>query len=93
MRKILFLATLALSLAASAGERSRGEMRSIAQRYLPAASLVKGQGTFASAQVRCTLENKAYAVFEQEGTEAFVIVSKSDLAPEVIGYSQTAFSE
>ena len=93
MRKLLFLATLALSLAASAGERSRGEMRSIAQRYLPAAALVKGQGASASAQVRCTLDYRAYAVFEQEGTEAFVIVSKSDLAPEVIGYSQTAFSE
>jgi len=44
MRKALFLATLALSLAASAGERSRGEMRSVAQRYLPAAAQVKGQG-------------------------------------------------
>lgn len=94
MRKVLFLATLALSLAASAGERSRSEMRSIAQRYLPIASYVKGQTSQnPDSQLRCTHESQAYAVFEQTGTEAFVVVSKSNLAPEVIGYSQTTFSE
>ena len=92
MKKIILFALLAVSMQLTAAERTQGEMKDIAAQKLWAAAGVKGQRGGVNAQnVRCIYEDDALAVFEPQEAGAFVIVSKSDLASPVIGYSQTDF--
>ena len=68
-------------------------MRTIAANKLNSAANVKGrQGGVQAQDFRCISETPAYAVFEPESSDAFVIVSKSDLTKAVIGYAERPFN-
>ena len=76
-----------------AHERSLSEMQGIAARqFLSAASVKAKFGSVQSLGIRCIQENAAYAIFEPQSADAFVIVSKSDLTEAVIGYAEQPFN-
>lgn len=92
MRKTILLLCLAAGMSASASERTLAEMQTLARRCLNTQAAVKSAtGNKMVQTVTCVSQNDAYAVFEPESREAYVIISKSDLTTPVIGYARGAF--
>ncbi len=95
MKRILLSLSLLIMAVVygSARERTLSEMQSIAARQLRTTTRMKAKrGNVQPQSIRCIVENEAYAVFEPQSSDAFVIVSKSDLTEAVIGYADQAFN-
>ena len=94
MKRIILTLSLLLTAVAysTAHERTMSEMLAIAANQLNSAANAKArQGGVQAQDFRCISETPAYAVFEPEGSDAYVIVSKSDLTKAVIGYAEHPF--
>ncbi len=94
MKKSLFFLLLTASLSLFAEERTLEEMQTIARQRFQQTAPVKGNHAKArtiQGTVNCVSESRAYAIFEPESQDAYVIVSKSDCTAPIIGYAEGRF--
>ncbi len=94
MKRTLFLiACTALALTTYAFDRSEEEMKAIAAAKLNTAQMVKSLNTPATpVSIAKAMETSSYTIFEATSGEGFVIVSRDDNYPAVLGYSTGAFN-
>lgn len=85
----LFVALAAPSFAAP---RDKAAIMKAAQRTLKASSSQRKAPSFSSNKLEILKENEAFTVVGAP-TGGYVIISNDDLAPEVIGYSESAFND
>lgn len=90
---ILTALAAALTLTATAAERSIEEMRTIAAAQLQTRTTTNGsrRAQAATATPRLIRATDAYAVFEPAQGGAFVIVGRDDSSRPVLGYADAAF--
>lgn len=91
MRRLFTLSILVaiLGIATNASERKDTEMLAIARYHLTGA--VNGSRSVAAQNVRLLMKDKALSVYGVDGS--FIVVSRDDRFPAVIGYSATALDD
>ena len=92
MKRILSLIVCTVvALTVFAHERSDEEMKTIAAAKMNVAQMVKGYGTIAPVSISKVKETATYTIFDSSAGEGFVIVSRNEAYPAVIGYSTGSF--
>lgn len=91
-RTLSLIVCTAMALATYAHERSDEEMKAIANAKLNSAQMVKGYGATATpVSITKATETATYSIYEGTAGEGFVIVTRNDCYPAVIGYGAGAF--
>ena len=91
MKRLVILSTLVaiLGVATNASERKESEMKAIASRHLTGVA-VNGSRSGQQQHVDLLMKDNMLSVYGADNN-GFVIVSRDDRFPAVIGYSATAF--
>lgn len=89
--RLTFLLSLLLTaVVAMAAQVSREEAQSTAEQFM-AARYASARGGVFHSRVRMVVAERAYYVFNVGESEGFVIVSRDDRAPAILGYSDEGF--
>ncbi|MBR1395833.1 MAG: C10 family peptidase [Prevotella sp.] len=91
MKRLVILSTLVaiLGIATNASERKEAEMKAIASRHLTGVA-INGSRSGQQQRVNLLMKDNMLSVYGADNN-GFVIVSRDDRFPAVIGYSATAF--
>lgn len=89
--RLTFLLSLLLTtIVAMAAQVSREEAQSTAEQFM-AARYASARGGVFHSRVRMVVAERAYYVFNVGESEGFVIVSRDDRTPAILGYSYEGF--